>query len=393
MKHDWEYKKLGEVASLVADGDWIESKDQSEDGIRLIQTGNIGNGVFKSKDDKPHYISEETFNRLGCTEIFEGDCLVSRLPDPVGRACIIPNTDSRMITAVDCSIIRFDKSYLPKTFVYYSRSSKYATLISNNTTGSTRKRISRKNLETIPIPIPPLPIQQQIVAELDKVSEIIEKKKKQVKELDNLAQSIFYDMFGDPVENEKGWEVKKYGEVFIIGAGGTPSKSKPEYWEGGNIPWIGSNMCQNQIIYQTDGKYITDEGLSHSSAKVLEEGTVLVALVGATIGKVGLLKTKTATNQNIAFVKVGENLGYNPYFVYYQLQSLYGLFMSIGNGDFKMANQGFIKDLPIITPPLPLQQTFAQKVEAIERQKELITASIKEAQLLFDARMDYWFGE
>ena len=251
----------------------------------------------------------------------------------------------------------------------------------------------KSDLLKIPIPVPPLPIQQQIVAELDKVSEIIEKKKQQVKELDNLAQSIFYDMFGDPVENEKGWEVKKYGEVFIIGAGGTPSKSKPEYWEGGNIPWIGSNMCQNQIIYQTDGKYITDEGLSHSSAKVLEEGTVLVALVGATIGKVGLLKTKTATNQNIAFVKVGENLGYNPYFVYYQLQSLYGLFMSIGNGDFKMANQGFIKDLPIITPPLPLQQSFAQKVEAIEKQKELITASIKEAQLLFDARMDYWFGE
>ena len=75
---------------MIADGDWIESRHQSDDGIRLIQTGNIGNGVFKAKDDKPHYISESTFAELGCTEIFAGDCLVSRLPDPVGRACIIP---------------------------------------------------------------------------------------------------------------------------------------------------------------------------------------------------------------------------------------------------------------------------------------------------------------
>ena len=82
MREGRTYKKLGEVATYVADGDWIESKDQSEDGIRLIQTGNIGNGVFKLKEDKPHYISKDTFSRIGCNEIFEGDCLISRLPDP-----------------------------------------------------------------------------------------------------------------------------------------------------------------------------------------------------------------------------------------------------------------------------------------------------------------------
>lgn len=294
----------------------------------------------------------------------------------------------------DCYVVSHLSILTPKTIEghflkYYLRFTKTYSLVKDEAYPS----ISLSDIASFPVPVPALAVQERIVGELDKVREIIEKKKEQVKELDSLAQSIFYDMFGDPVENEKGWEVKKYGKVFIIGAGGTPSKSKPEYWEGGDIPWIGSNMCQNQIIYQTDGKYITNEGLSHSSAKVLEEGTVLVALVGATIGKVGLLKTKTATNQNVAFIKVNENQGYNPYFVYYQLQSLYGLFMSIGNGDFKMANQGFIKDLPIITPPLSLQQAFAEKIEGIEKQKELITASLKEAERLFDARMEYWFGE
>ena len=145
MKQGWEIKKLREVCSLIADGDWIESRHQSDDGIRLIQTGNIGNGVFKAKDDKSHYISESTFAELGCTEIFAGDCLVSRLPDPVGRACIIPELNCRMITAVDCSIIRFNGGMAPKFFIYYTQSEKYKRDIDNNTTGTTRKRISRKN--------------------------------------------------------------------------------------------------------------------------------------------------------------------------------------------------------------------------------------------------------
>ncbi len=102
MKEGWEYKKLGEVCTLLTDGDWVESKDQSESGIRLIQTGNIGNGFYKDKTESSKYISEETFSKLNCTEIFEGDILISRLPDPIGRACIIPNNSTRMITAVDC---------------------------------------------------------------------------------------------------------------------------------------------------------------------------------------------------------------------------------------------------------------------------------------------------
>lgn len=365
MKHDWEYKKLGEVCEII-NGKNQRNVESSDGEYPIMGSGGV---MGYAKD----YLCNAGTTIIGRKGTINRPIFVEEKFWNVDTAFGIQPKEG-----VSCKFI----FYVCKS-IDFTRYDKSVTIPS----------LVKSDLLKIPIPVPPLPIQQQIVAELDKVSEIIEKKKQQVKELDNLAQSIFYDMFGDPVENEKGWEVKKYGEVFIIGAGGTPSKSKPEYWEGGNIPWIGSNMCQNQIIYQTDGKYITDEGLSHSSAKVLEEGTVLVALVGATIGKVGLLKTKTATNQNIAFVKVGENLGYNPYFVYYQLQSLYGLFMSIGNGDFKMANQGFIKDLPIITPPLPLQQSFAQKVEAIEKQKELITASIKEAQLLFDARMDYWFGE
>lgn len=251
--------------------------------------------------------------------------------------------------------------------------------------------INKKSFSKIHIGYPPKPTQLSIVSELDKLNELIRIKKEQLKDYDTLAQSIFYEMFGDPVVNEKGWEVKTFGECFSIGAGGTPSTKVKEYWDNGTIPWIGSNMCQNCIITETDGKFITEEGLTHSSTKLLAPGTVLVALVGATIGKVGLLRIETCTNQNVAFIKVQETETFTSEFVYYHLIGLYGEFMKIGQGNFKMANQGFIKLLPISLPPLPLQHSFAQKIEQIEQQKAAIQKTITDLETLLAARMQYWF--
>ena len=168
MKKGWETKPLAELCEVFADGDWVESKDQSSDGIRLIQTGNVGNGIFKDRAEKARYISEEKFKHLRCTEIFEGDCLISRLPDPVGRSCLLPDTSERMITAVDCTIVRFKRAtYLPEFFNLYSQSDEYLATVVNECTGTTRSRISRSNLGLTPIPVPPLSEQQRIVGLLD----------------------------------------------------------------------------------------------------------------------------------------------------------------------------------------------------------------------------------
>ena len=257
--------------------------------------------------------------------------------------------------------------------------------------GAAQRNLDVKAFRQLVIAIPPKSTQLSIVSELDKLNELIRIKKEQLKDYDALAQSIFYEMFGDPVVNEKGWEVKTFGECFSIGAGGTPSTKVKEYWDNGTIPWIGSNMCQNCIITETDGKFITEEGLTHSSTKLLAPGTVLVALVGATIGKVGLLRIETCTNQNVAFIKVQETETFTSEFVYYHLMGLYGEFMKIGQGNFKMANQGFIKLLPISLPPLPLQHSFAQKIEQIEQQKAAIQKTITDLETLLAARMQYWF--
>lgn len=152
---------LEDCCSYFMDGDWIESKDQSDSGIRLIQTGNVGDGFFKGKEDKSRYINEETFKRLSCTEIFEGDILISRLPEPIGRACVIPASEERMITAVDCTIVRLKDNLLPEYFINLTKSPIYQSYIKKNTTGTTRSRISRGNLGKFPVPIPPKELQKQ----------------------------------------------------------------------------------------------------------------------------------------------------------------------------------------------------------------------------------------
>ena len=154
---------LSSLCDTFIDGDWIEAKDQSGSGIRLIQTGNVGVGTFKDKGDRARYISEETFNRLNCTEVVEGDILISRLPEPVGRACIIPAGLGKSITAVDCTIIRLNDKVLPKFFVAFTNTPDYAMQIKKVLSGTTRLRVSRANLGKIQVPLPAIDKQQQFV--------------------------------------------------------------------------------------------------------------------------------------------------------------------------------------------------------------------------------------
>ncbi len=162
---DIKYKSLASLCTVFADGDWIESKDQSNDGIRLIQTGNIGVGKYLDKTDKQRFISTDTFDRLKCLEIFENDVIVSRLPEPAGRACILPYSNKRRITAVDCTIIRF-ADYNPILFVAYSQTKQYQDKVDMAMAGSTRQRISRKELGEIPIPVFPTIEEQNALASI-----------------------------------------------------------------------------------------------------------------------------------------------------------------------------------------------------------------------------------
>ncbi len=394
MKENWTYKKLGEVASFVKDGDWIESRYQSENGLRLIQTGNVGNGSFKAKEDKPHYISEKTFTELGCTEIYSGDCLVSRLPEPIGRACIIPNVNYRMITAVDCTIIRFKDIMNPHFFVYYTKSKEYEREINNHTTGTTRKRISRKNLESVCIPVPPIEIQHRIVSELDLLQSVIDKQQAQLKELDTLAQAVFYDMFGDPVENEKGFDVKELGEICNVVSGfAFPSG---DFSDNNPIKAI-------KITNVGVGEFLLDnsslpEKYRNLTAYMANTGDIAIALT-RTIISTGLKRAivseeynNSLVNQRVAILKCSS---YVKTLIYCYLGTDYVKNYVLEHATALLQPNLSITDLrkmPIVFPPLSLQQEFAEKIEKIEKQKTAIAQSIAETQKLFNYTMDKYFG-
>ena len=368
MKQGWEIKKL-ESACNVNYGTRVVQK---KDGGTLYPVYGGGGATFRM----------DRFNREDCL-------IVSRFA--MSSQCVryVPGkfflNDSGL--TIESSTNEICQDFLDRHIIALNDK------IYSLGKGAAQRNLDIKALKNLDLHFPTsIAEQEKIVAELDCLSGIIEKKKQQLKELDALAQSIFYEMFGDPIENDMGWEVKTYGCEFPISSGGTPDTKNNLYWDNGDISWIGSNLCHDEIIYKNDGKYITKEGFDNSSAKEYQYGFVLVALVGATIGKTALLRFNTTTNQNVAGINVPANKNFVPEFIFYHLQKLYELFMGIGNGKFKMANLRFIRELPLIVPPLALQQDFASKIEAIEKQKELIKQSIQETEILFNSRMDYYFN-
>ena len=268
MKTSWQTKKLEEVCEVFADGDWIEKKDQSTNGIRLIQTGNIGNGYFLDKEGKARYISEDTFKRLRCAEVLPGDCLLSRLPDPVGRASLIPDTGQKMITAVDCTIMRFKKDILPKWFIYYSLSPGYQNEINKEVTGATRQRISRSNLGNIKIPVPPVSEQKQLVTVIDVVFEkTVKAKENAERNLQNaseLFESYLQSVFANPGAE---WEEKRLVDICENLDCKRVPVTKRDRSEG-KYPYYGASGIVDYI-----NEYIFDENL----LLVSEDGANLLA--------------------------------------------------------------------------------------------------------------------
>lgn len=353
-----KWASIKEVTTLMVDGDWIESKDQADTGIRLIQTGNVGIAEYLDKSEKSKFISEETFNRLKCTEVIPGDILISRLPDPVGRACIVPELRNKLITAVDCTIVRFNKkSIIPELFAYYTTSPYYYNQLAPFLSGSSRSRISRKNLESIKIPLPPLSVQEEIVAEIDSYQKII----------DGARQVV--ENYKPRIDIDPEWPMVELGEVCETSSGGTPLKSKNEYY-GGNIPWLKSGEVAQGFVYTVE-ESITDLGLKNSSAKMFPINTVLVAMYGATAGKVGILKVPSSTNQAVCGILPNEKIV--PDFLYYYLlsQTDYLIKQSTGGAQPNIS-QGIIRKLRIPMPSIELQ---SQLVERLKNEQSKINSS------------------
>ena len=193
---------------VFVDGDWVESKDQDPEGdVRLIQLADIGDGYYVNKSSR--FMTSESAQRLNCTFLEPGDVLVARMPDPLGRACIFPGDTKRAVTVVDVCIIRPDTEKVHAPWLMHCINSPQSrNQISGYITGTTRARISRANLAKVGVHLPPLEEQRRIAAIFDQAETLRTQRRTALALLDSLTQSLFLDMFGDPVKGDGRYSVQ-----------------------------------------------------------------------------------------------------------------------------------------------------------------------------------------
>ena len=376
--------KLDKLCILFTDGDWIESKDQSDSGIRLIQTGNIGNGEFLYKNDKAKYISVDTFKRLNCKEVFPNDILVSRLPEPVGRGCIIPDIGEKMITAVDCTICRINENLVDrKYFCYFLESNAYKTQLEQHVTGTTRKRISRKNLSSVEIDIPEQAKQKEVVYKLDRLKKIIQNYNRELDLLDELVRARFVEMFGDPVINSCQFPVQPMTDIcdIIDGDRGKNYPKSEEILDDGYCLFLNAkNVTQKGFDFE-NCNFITREKDDALRNGKLSRGDVVLTTRG-TVGNLAYYSKNVPyenirINSGMVILRMNRSILNEIYFI--------ELFkMKLSDIKEKIASGSAQPQLPISTmnkiilmiPPLELQNQFALFVKEIDKSRLLSNHSL-----------------
>ena len=368
MKQGWTYKKFKDICISISDGDWIEKKDQSLSGIRLIQTGNIGVGKFLPKKDSKRFISEETFKRLRCSEIFEGDVLISRLPNPLGRSCCLPKLSTKCITAVDCSILKLNKGLvIPQYFIYYTQSDSYFSEINSQSSGTTRARITRKKLEETQIPLAPLSEQQRIVKRLDSAFAHIDELKANAEKQVNEARALFQKALSKAMEPKEGWVEKSLGDLAIDMYRGSGIKRDQVTKEGTPCVRYGEiyttyNVAFEECVSHTKEEYV-------SSPKYFEHGDLLFAITGESVEDIGktiayLGHEKCLCGGDIICMKHKQN----PKFLAYALSTPNAIRQKgIGKTKLKVVhtNAPALKAIKIPVPSLSEQQRIVERLDSL----------------------------
>lgn len=369
MKKGWEYKKLEDICSKGSSNISLNKIEDNNGEFSLYGASGLVKGI-------DFYHQSQQY--IGIVKDGSG----------VGRVNIYPPKTSLVGTMQYI----FPKKGCEIGYLKYLLQGLH---LDNFKTGAAIPHIYFKDYGKCVVPIPTITEQQQIVEELDLLSSVIEKKKAQLNELDNLAQSLFYEMFGDPITNEKGWEVKKLKEACTCITDGD-HMPPPKVDKG--IPFITiSNIDkQNREIDFRDTFFVPQSYYdSINKERKAQIDDVLYTVTGSYGIPIIVKEDRNFCFQrHIALLRPNKHLVSPCYLCYWALcKSIKYLADDVATGIAqKTVGLSSLREFPIIIPPLSLQQQFACKIEAIEHQKELIKQSIKEVETLFNSRMDYYFN-
>ena len=366
MREGWTYKKWADVLTI------INGKNQT---------------AVESKDGEyPIYGSGGIMgyaNNWLCPE----NCVVIGRKGNINKPIFVTTKFWNVDTAFGLNA--HDNSLLPKFLFYFCQDYNFE----RHNKAVTIPSLTKADLLKINIPIPSLSEQQAIVSELDKINELICLKKAQLSDLDALAQSIFYDMFGDPIENEKGWEMKVMKEVcskITDGTHDTPTRLT----EG--VKFITGKHIRPFYIDYDNSDYVTEEVHREIYARCNPEyDDVLYTNIGAGVANAAVNKVQYEFSmKNVALLKLHKEVLSSNYLVYYLNNSNVknNIIESFSSGGAQVfLSLKAISKIIIPLPPLSLQQDFAKRIELIEQQKAQISSTIKDLETLLASRMQYWF--
>ena len=378
MREGWEYKRLGELCDIVMGQSPMGNSINENNGIEFHQ----GKTNFGDK-----FLMESGIYTTSPIRIAEKKTILLCVRAPVG---IINITERQVCIGRGLSSLK-PRLGLELLYLYYCLLSKQ-NYFESNSTGSTFKAISSKVINNTIIQFPPKPTQLSIVSELDKLNELIRIKKEQLKDYDTLAQSIFYEMFGDPVVNEKGWEVKTFGDIGTLERGA--GISKKDFVEDG-LPCVHYGQ-----LHTTFGAY-TRKNITFipkdlfPKYKIAHPGDLILAITsedveGSCKSTAWLGDYDVVVGSDAAIFHHNQDGIYLSY--YTRTKAFYNEKAKYAKG-FKVTHISTkeIASISICVPPLSIQNTFANKIEQIERQKTIIQESIADLETLLASRMQYWF--
>ena len=393
-KKGWEKKTFNDVFSVITDGTH-QTPTYTEDtvsGFKFLSSKDVVGGSINWSKIK--YIPESLHNQLYARLAPQRNDILLAKNGTTG-VCALVDTDDIFDIYVSLALLRPKKGFNVNYLVHFINSPSAKRQFNSHLKGVGVPNLHLSEIRKTKINIPPLPIQQQIVSELDTLSDIIRKKKQQLDGLVTLAQATFYDMFGDPVSNEKGLTVKSLGEICEI----TSSKRiYAEEYQHDGVPFYRSK----EIIEKGKKKpislelFISNERYFEIKNKfgIPEIGDILMTAVG-TIGEIWVVDSNDPfyfKDGNIVWLKMDKSNN-STYFLFVLglLVKEYKIKMSVGSA-YSALTIVNLKNMKVVFPSLEIQTQFAKKIESIEEQKELINKSIDEVQQLFDYTMDRYFN-
>lgn len=389
MESKYKLEKLGNYIEQIRGVSYkpTDVSDEKKEGYKVVLRANSIKDNKLILDDlvyvKDGLIKEKQL--IKCNDILMAASSGSK--DIVGKSVQI-HEDTEYAFGAFCKLIRCSKDINPKYVAYFFRTPYYRSTISSIVCGANINNLKNEHIDNLLIPIIDKKNQEKIVEVLDKVEELINKRKEQIEALDELVKSKFIEMFGDPISNPKGWNIKTVEECCTLKSGTSLSKEIEN--EGGNIPYIkvGDMNCKGNEKYINTSTHFVSEGTAGNG--IFEIGTVIFPKRGGAIGtnKKRLTKSLICADLNVMGVKGNNNI--HPEYLYMYFINIDMNTLNNGSSVPQINNKD-IAPLQIQVPPIDLQNKFADFVKKVDEMKLKMENSLKELEDNFNSLMQKAF--